>query len=637
MSAAGAVQMGSAFVRFFGQANDLYKTFKEVRDDLGDFGSFAKQQSRFVAGSFEEAETAAASFGASTSKSLQAVAVDMTTTGSSAAVAAGGVNSAANSMSALAVASNNAAGKMSGVPSVFGAIKSGASGMFNVFGSLTKNMGGIAKLAGSASWALWATSKAMQAMGKDTTRIDMLAKTVSRFGWAARGADLGIKAVSFSLRSMAALASAPMKIASGMVAMGRAAGGAVSRGVGRLGRMAGVGAIGASAATAGDEEGGAGKAMAGGALSGLMMGGVVGAGVGAAAVGVGMMIKTALSRGAKEGAAESSDFLTQLGNKLLAVGSFFSTTFGTAKAAVIGAFAKMGSGGESFLIKVEKAIFPIVDAIQNVWVPGLVSGVEYISSFFAKKTDDMGATWSDWLAGSIGALADFVGNFDIYFQLAQQTLVMWAGNSLLMVQDFFKNSGKLVSWFADNWQNVFFTATDYTLTAFINLGQNLRNVFAKLWEWVKGGMIGELNLTKEDWKPLTDGARSAMGELPKIFEQELAQTSPEIEALKKQLTDRQAATADRSKGWDGLKYVDQINKQTDSLQKQTREGDKFSAVSARSTEGYSALASFQNQQRSGNPVVEVGKQQLAELKQIKAATKTAARGSDDKLVVWDIR
>ena len=67
-----------------------------------------------------------------------------------------------------------------------------------------------------------------------------------------------------------------------------------------------------------------------------------------------------------------------------------------------------------------------------------------------------------------------------------------------------------ITWFADNWQNIIFTAVDYTLTVFANLGQNIRNT----WDYVIGYLTG--NPIELDWRPLTEGAVSTIAALPDI-------------------------------------------------------------------------------------------------------------------------
>ncbi len=69
-----------------------------------------------------------------------------------------------------------------------------------------------------------------------------------------------------------------------------------------------------------------------------------------------------------------------------------------------------------------------------------------------------------------------------------------------------------LTWFGDNFTNVMFTALDYTMTLFINLGQNIRNMWSTVLDYFAGNEV-EFN-----WTPLLEGAASAIDKLPDIPE-----------------------------------------------------------------------------------------------------------------------
>lgn len=74
-----------------------------------------------------------------------------------------------------------------------------------------------------------------------------------------------------------------------------------------------------------------------------------------------------------------------------------------------------------------------------------------------------------------------------------------------------------ITWFADNWQDVMFTAVDYTLTLFINLGQNIRDLWASVLNFFSTGKF------EFDWTPLLEGAKSTISKLPDIPERAVTQ------------------------------------------------------------------------------------------------------------------
>ncbi|MFO0917197.1 MAG: hypothetical protein U0872_02655 [Planctomycetaceae bacterium] len=122
MSAAGAVQMGSAFVRFFGDATDLFKSLGALKNNLSEFAGFSRESSAEISAVFD-------SVGSSASRALTSIAVDTTAASNSAAGATGAITGAASGMTTLGAASSQASSKLSGVPSIFNAIKAGAGGL----------------------------------------------------------------------------------------------------------------------------------------------------------------------------------------------------------------------------------------------------------------------------------------------------------------------------------------------------------------------------------------------------------------------------------------------------------------------------------------------------------------------------
>lgn len=69
-----------------------------------------------------------------------------------------------------------------------------------------------------------------------------------------------------------------------------------------------------------------------------------------------------------------------------------------------------------------------------------------------------------------------------------------------------------LSWFSENWQDIFFTAFDFVSTGFINLGKNIENAWTSILDFITGSSDG-LQFT---WTPLMDGFQNTIKELPNI-------------------------------------------------------------------------------------------------------------------------
>ena len=77
-------------------------------------------------------------------------------------------------------------------------------------------------------------------------------------------------------------------------------------------------------------------------------------------------------------------------------------------------------------------------------------------------------------------------------------------------------------WVADNMGDIFFTALDYTLTLFINLGKNIRAVWQAVLDFFSTGSFDV------DWTPLLEGARSTISKMPNIPERVIGDVEKQL-------------------------------------------------------------------------------------------------------------
>lgn len=426
-------------------------------------------------------------------------------------------------------------------------LKSGTTYTQKLVGSI----GAIGAGAGIAALSLRGVSAAMAKMGQDTTKIDSLTKSIGRVATAATIAVLGIKAIGIAIRTMQSVASAGIGVVNaGFSAMkatlktipasiGLVAGSLRTLGSTGVGAIrSGTAAIGSFAANAGDALGKVGQGVAS-VATGFAFGGVLGG----LATAAGLLVASGASLdslGIKGTAAEGP--LLKIKAGLVGIGEWLGKIAGGVATAAMGALSDMAQRGQGYFTSFLQAIQPLTDAIQNVWLPAVIGSTEGANSSFAAFFDYIESAWGGWIYDSIAAMAEFVGNIDLYFQIAQQSVVLWASNSILQVSDFFNNIGTWLDWFGENWSDVLFTASDVAMTVFINIGQNIRNIFTEIWEWVSSGFTSDINI---DWTPLTEGFVSSIKEWPDLIDTELATATPELEALYGQLGKRQAAAKER--------------------------------------------------------------------------------------------
>lgn len=148
-------------------------------------------------------------------------------------------------------------------------------------------------------------------------------------------------------------------------------------------------------------------------------------------------------------------------------------------------------------------------AIYDAVLPVLTTVGDYFGELFSYIIGDGVAAVSGWYTEAVVLLSNFGGVVAVaaaQFELFTAQIINDAAYAMTDVIPAY------VTWFADNWSDVLFTAVDYTSTIFINLGQNIRNMWSAVLSFIQG------NGFEFDWTPLTEGARSAIDSLPDIPE-----------------------------------------------------------------------------------------------------------------------
>lgn len=155
---------------------------------------------------------------------------------------------------------------------------------------------------------------------------------------------------------------------------------------------------------------------------------------------------------------------------------------------------------------------------------------EVVTVVFSAITAALGVTGSNWLTSFVEWAAVAAFAFKNWPSLAELAFVqlalglVQAGNQF---SHFFTGViPALLTWFGDNWQNVFWSALDLASTVFINLGTNIRSFFTGIWNFIKsGGTNWEVA-----WVPLTEGFKSALTSLPNIPERAITDLEKQLQA-----------------------------------------------------------------------------------------------------------
>lgn len=95
---------------------------------------------------------------------------------------------------------------------------------------------------------------------------------------------------------------------------------------------------------------------------------------------------------------------------------------------------------------------------------------------------------------------------------------------------FSVNVPQLLTWFGNNWQNLFADLLDGTVAAFMNLGENIKVIWTELWDYVSTfGAEGFEEGWSNQLKAMFDGFSAATEQLPDFIARSISEEEQELE------------------------------------------------------------------------------------------------------------
>lgn len=127
------------------------------------------------------------------------------------------------------------------------------------------------------------------------------------------------------------------------------------------------------------------------------------------------------------------------------------------------------------------------------------------SSFESVKGPVMyAATAAAWFFKNLGSIAEFAWvTMKLNAAIAFNDLAYW----------FTEKLPAYLTWFKNNWANIFLDIASGTMAVFSNLVTNIKNAMGQIWDYIKSGGRSGLQFT---WTPLLDGFKSTVEQLPDI-------------------------------------------------------------------------------------------------------------------------
>ena len=197
-------------------------------------------------------------------------------------------------------------------------------------------------------------------------------------------------------------------------------------------------------------------------------------------------------------------------------------------AAMIDGFDFKGliSGGIEFAQGLRESITGLKPLFQAVsgFVTSLIPDFAGSGSFMIATTK----TIIEFLTTGFNIAEFAVKNFSDVAMLAFQSSLLQVVRFGSMVSHFFTGvMPALFDWFGENWFEIWMTVVDYSATALINIGKNVRNIMGEIWDFISSGGRDSLELT---WTPLLDGFKNTIRELPDIPERAIGQLEAQLDA-----------------------------------------------------------------------------------------------------------
>jgi tape measure domain-containing protein len=241
-------------------------------------------------------------------------------------------------------------------------------------------------------------------------------------------------------------------------------------------------------------------------------------------------------------AGTTGGMLSQIKNNLLqALGGLGGAGLEAFKPMLAGVLEWSKTAKESF-----SAVMPIVVQVVHA-IKGLFTGLWSVASavftaiFGASAVTFGGMTqfamdWVTkfrWYFENIVPVIQFVGlSMTGIFVTAFNDVIYWLTDAM----------PAYLTWFGENWTNVFTDIATGTATIFTNLASNIGNAMTAIWEFIKSGGTADLELA---WTPLLTGFESTVAALPDIPERAMTELEQAIQTQTQQIGTQLADSYDQ--------------------------------------------------------------------------------------------
>jgi hypothetical protein len=216
--------------------------------------------------------------------------------------------------------------------------------------------------------------------------------------------------------------------------------------------------------------------------------------------------------------------------------------FGGAAQAVSDPFTRMGNVIGDIGESIGGAILPTLQAVAEMVASQVLPNIDAMQAGFV----NIGTSLYQTVVPAVQQAIAIVANWRTAFELAGASAVLSVvqiGAELAHL--FTATLPAYLSWFGDNWQNLFTDLVSFTATVFTNLAENIGSAMVAIWDYIASGGTESLSIA---WTPLLEGFQATVDALPQVAERipgELEKSLTEmVSGLKTKLATDMTATMD---------------------------------------------------------------------------------------------
>jgi hypothetical protein len=292
-----------------------------------------------------------------------------------------------------------------------------------------------------------------------------------------------------------------------------------------------------------------------------------------------------------------------------------------------------------------ESIRPIINQVGNVIAVVWDSVSTKTAEVFAWITGESSITFMDIREFALDSLIAIEFGFENMGAIAalawEKTKLagvsFWEGTKHLFTAEL----PAVLTWFGENWRDIFFTATDYALTVMINLGKNIRTIFSNVMKIIKGEMSFKDIMSGVE-KDLSKGFVNSIKKMPDIPKRALTELEKElglnIETMSTGLTDKLTdKIVKRRQELLGEGDTPQVREKlkVGEIQPKTQAAPASGVLQRGSAQAFSAIFSSMRGGTTQEKLLKNGEQQLAEAKKQTGKLSDLAIGTSVEIVAGD--